>query len=511
MARLTGAAGVVAACLIAVTLQRAPLVWVDEVYFASAARSMASGGDGTPTVEPASAVSFPFPLLHGPIFFWLDGVALNWIGMSPAGGRFVSFAGALLTALAGAALVGLLTGSRPWALASFGMIMLTPEIGSAAANARMDTLAVGLEMSGLLAFVWGLSRPRRAALGGALAGVCWGAAMLTTTRAFPFGMAMTAAAAVALIRGRPFDRKALAAACAMTALLVASGLTAWSWQLGITPIDWSHRTFAAAQGTQNVAVSLGKSWSVSVTNVLTTALVVPALLALIAGPRRERATGGAIPFLLGAAILTATFPAIVGNDVFLRSIHFSLFLMVAAIGATGVLPDGARRRALVRWGACGILLMAGVRVIKTVDVFETWALRSPTAFDPLVTTHVPSGSVVVGYDEFYYYAVERNGSRFRSFRFDPWDYSTSALLAAWADRIHRQQAIPAQADFLLWPDDPHWPMPEKVQCARPFPVSRYDAGMSRSLLDRVPGLAGLGYLRRYPNTVLYRVPLGCVI
>jgi hypothetical protein len=513
VARSTCIAGLAAVCLLCVTLQRTPLVWLDEVYFVSAARSFAAGGDGVPAIEPASRANFPLPLLYGPVFFWLEGQIVTRFGASPLTGRLLPLSGAIFTGLAAAALTQILTQSPAWAMIAFGIVMLSPEIGSAASNGRMDTLALALELAGMAAFLWAVTRPARALPGGLVAGALWGAAALTTQRAFPFGVAVAAVTTVALVAGKPFDRRPLLLTSAVVSVVVLAAVSLWAHRWNVGPFDWLLRVAGANGGNSMVVIGLSKQWDVSVTNVLTSALLAPAAaIALFGAAKRESPASGHSRFVLGIGVLAAALAIAMTNRVFLRSIYFVLLPLVATLGLGSALDDGRARRWFLGLGAFGLLLFIGVRAVKTFDTFDTWNGRSPAAFDRLVADHVPAGSTVVGYDEFYLYAVLGHGSSFRSHQKDLWADEFAPMLAAWSDRLHRTPDADVRADFLLWPDGPLWTVPEHLACASRFPVARYDAPPVRSLLDRVPGYRSLASpLRLYPSTVLYRVPAGCTI
>ena len=509
MARLTSCAGIVAVCLLCVTLQRAPLVWIDEVYFASAARSVAGGGDGIPDIEPASNASFPLPLLYGPVFFWLEGQVVARMGASPFSGRVVSLAGAILTGVAAGVLTQLLTGSPAWAMAAFAAIMLSPEIGTTSGNGRMDTLALALELSGLVAFVWAAAQIRRAVPGGLVAGALWAMAVLTTERTFPFGAAVAGVTLTALAWGKPFDRKALLTSSLLAGGIVLLAITLWAQHWALSPVDWLRRVVAGNQDSEMLAVGLWKFWAPGLTYMLTPVLLAPALLIALLGTSKDsRPQLGPARFVLAIGAVAAALIMATTNAVFLRGVYFVPLLLIATLSLGCFLREDTRRMFL-RLGVCGLLLFAGVRAVKTIGIFETWSARSPEQFARLIGEHVPPRSTIVGYDEFYFYAVSAHGSTFRSFR--SWEIESPSLRAAWEDRIRRPAVADPQADFLLWPDDPRWPMPESLTCAAVSPVARYDAPSSRSWLDRLIVPGGLAALRRYPSTVLYRVPDGCRI
>ncbi len=513
VARSTCAAGLVAVCLLCVTLQRTPLVWFDEVYFVSAARSVAAGGEGIPDIEPASNVNFPLPLLYGPVFFWLEGQIVTRFGPSPLTGRILPLAGAVLTGIAAALLAQVLTRSAAWAMIAFGVVILSPEIGIAASNVRMDSLTLALELSGMSAFMWGVTRPGRTVPGGIIAGAFWGAAILTTQRAFPFGIAVAAVTAAALLIGKPFDRKRLLFAAAIVGAVVLAAVSLWARHWSVTPFEWLRRVTGANGANPMVAIGLSKEWDVGLTNVLTSALLAPlAAIASFGAMRRDSQAAGSSRFALAIGVLAAALMIVTTNRVFLRSIYLVLLPVVATLSLGSGLEDGRARRAFLRLGAVCLLLFIGVRAVKTFDTFDTWNARSPAAFDRLVADHVPRGSTVVGYDEFYLYAVLSQGSSFRSYQRDLWGDEFAPMLAAWSDRLRPSPHADATADFLLWPDGAPWTMPEYLACASRWPVARYDAPPARSLLDRVPGYRRLASpLRLYPSTVLYRVPAGCSI
>src|SRR6185436_7522323 len=148
----------------------------------------------------------------------------------------LSVAGALLIAGSGAALVGVLGGSRDRQAWAAALLLLSPELGRGATDGRMDTLAVGLGLGALAIFARGACDGRRPLLHGVAAGALLAAAALTTPRTYPF-VAMFFISVVAVLpfaaERRAWTRQLLASAAIVTlavgwwAVSARGGLGAW--------------------------------------------------------------------------------------------------------------------------------------------------------------------------------------------------------------------------------------------------------------------------------------------
>jgi 4-amino-4-deoxy-L-arabinose transferase-like glycosyltransferase len=504
--------GLAAFASLCVTVGRSPLVWIDEVYIAAATRS----ATGVPAISPPLPQNVSYEFLYGPVYFWLGRASFWLFGVSPTGGRAVCVAGALIAALGAAWLAFGTSRTLTWPLFALGAVMLMPDVGLSAANGRMDTLAVAFEVLGLAAFIDSIRRAGRWSTA-ALSGGCWIAAVLTTTRTFPFEAALVAGLIWLWIRARsiaPPDtaavRRATVVALATMIALFASRL-AW---LRVTPLDYLRRMIDATAGAHSVQlVGAMRDWSISPLQVASLVALLPPLVVLVGWRPRQRDRAALIAdYLLIVTLLnTALYIAIV-NQTFVRSIYFSVPLVAVLVAVTPrALPPRPLRRALAAWAGVVIVAFGAVQSAKLLDVWQTWHARSLDGIDALVRSHVPAGAVVAGDDEFYYYSVERSGARFQAYRPDPGaPYANfPGIRRAWGDHF-TDNAPFTPASYFIWPDDPHWPLPDPYRCVSGHSIGRYTPPASTaSVLDGVPTFQALAHRRRYPATVLYQLPSGC--
>jgi hypothetical protein len=141
-------------------------------------------------------------------------------------------------------------------------------------------------------------------------------------------------------------------------------------------------------------------------------------------------------------------------------------------------------------------------------VAQTWRSRDPAPLQQFVERWVPPGSLVFGYDQYYYYAVQNAGSTFRTWT--PTPFPPAAFGRPSGIRVEGDPS-PALADkrFLLWPvDGLPGPVPPSFACAVPQIVGRFrmsDAGPTG--IEHVGGFVPA--LHGYPDSMLYRLPADC--
>jgi hypothetical protein len=202
---------------------------------------------------------------------------------------------------------------------------------------------------------------------------------------------------------------------------------------------------------------------------------------------------------LGAAI----YWIVDANNVFFVSARsFTLQMLAAALAATPLVREGAARAWLrAAWAGVAALCLV-VAAGKMLELGVNWEARSPAALESFVAANVAPGSLVLGPDRYYVYAVEGAGARYRATNLQP--FRTAAGWGGTAP-AHAYEGAVGQPRFLLWADGEA--LDDRLQCARPFPAASFrpaaPEGRIRSLLARVIGRRG------YPASTLYRVPAGC--
>jgi hypothetical protein len=420
--------GLVGLTLLLATVERVPVVWFDESLVASIAHSLATDGSGVPPVLAPYSDVLPLHLVYGPAFFTLGAWALKLSGFSVLSLRVVSYAGACLLVASASALVRALTASRTAAYVCFALLALSPEVGWRATSGRMDTLAVGLELAGFAALVVALGPgPRRRAAGlCALAGVCWAGAVLTTPRTFPFFAAVALVGPAFLLLARA--RRRLAVALVWAGAIASALVTAWTLSEGLNPLSWLHVVYANTSASATTTLSgPNEGWVVSfpifgggtplAALVLLAAAVISACFAAVS--RRDyRSPEGE---LRGFAFLVLLVSSLVSLALASTPQHYGIYWALPLLPAALALcwpslsPDApaASRRCVAVSLACLAVLYVGIRCVKTAQALDTWRARDATLVESFVASQIPSGSLVYGPAEYYYYAVERSGSVYR--------------------------------------------------------------------------------------------------
>ncbi|HEY1910577.1 MAG TPA: glycosyltransferase family 39 protein [Vicinamibacterales bacterium] len=504
-------------------LSRAPIPWIDEVYLASVANSIAHDSEGVERLSPRPEWVDGYEKVYGPVFFQVESVFIKHFGLSPFTGRATAWLGAILLAAAAAYLVGIVGASPEWPAIAFALFTLTPEFSLVARNGRMDSIAIAFELIGLAFLLIATQERRRAWLTAAAAGFFWALAVLTTPRTLPLLAGMFVAAPVLLVP--PETRRAFARAIAVLAGSVLIGLALWSHSEGITIVGWAVRLWDSVKDdAYNIVLpghprywSLGPLTAVTPAVVIAGAIVLGAVgdLQLLARLHRARLPTEAPPsavrlaiwYLFVAAFFNGVFYLIVANYAFGISQYFVIPMFVVVLAAAAAT---AHRRPRAYWPMmAGSLVVAlgfgAIQTVKLVEVWQTWSGRDARLMEQFLERSVPRGSIVYGFDEYYFYAVEEVGSTFRTFNLT--HSGLNHLMVDLPPPAAEPQRSPA---FLLWPvDNPNAPFPEWFNCARSNEITKFDADVQAVGIERwLPGLFQ-SYRHGYPPTVLYRVPEGC--
>jgi len=509
----------ITAALMVVAIERSPLVWSDETYIASAAYSVSLGEGGIPTVLPPGRWNRPFPRAYGPVFFRLGALSIQLFGIRPIGVRLVSLAGALILAGSAYMLVRAFGGTQLWAWFAAAIVWLSPELGSSATNGRMDTLAAGFELLGLAVSVKAVGSPRRRSriMLTIATGIAWACAALCTPRTYPFLAAVAVIGAFIWWRRRHARQIAVVWAFALSQ--VATGLVCWLVLDGITQREWLSLLLTSTTTDQfNGPLSAtGRVWGISgkTTLIPVAALAAFAWVWILTVRRKAARLTPLVEATVMVTVMHAALYAVVFNYTFFAGIYFSLPLLATAVATSGVVDLARPRRIglVACWVAVGTVCLV-FRTAKLVEVLETWQARDPVPLERFVSAHVPVGSLVFGSDLFYFYAVTRSGSVFRTSTAEPYPGSPTigrrpAGVPSSNDQL-RQGAL-ASERYLLWPvDEATFEFPGNFSCARVGAIARFKPpASSGNILTRLPLFATFAYLHTYPATQLYRLPGTC--
>ena len=500
------------------SLTRVPIPWLDENYFASAAYAIALGRPGIPSILPPGPSYTPLSDAYGPVFFWVTALSIRLLGLSAFAVRLICAAGAVAAAAAAAWLLRRAGAAAGWPALAFALVTLSPEIGTTSANGRMDTFAIALEIAAFVALIVALERRERssAVFVSLAAGFCLLLAALTTPRTFPL-LAATFAVLVALLLLRRF-RAASATVLLCSGAVVAAGGLLWVRHLGSTPIRWMlwHLRSTQVDPQTRLVAGVTRDWNLDLRNSVTPAVTIVALLVIVVlhiwSWRRTNRLRLLVPIpllaLCAACLLNAAFHFEFTNHVFLSSSYFVVPMFVTTIAASVVAGDraSAPRTVLALWVTVAVLFAAG-RAAKYVEVRQTWDYRDPVPLVQFIERWVPRGSLVFGYDQYYFYAVEKAGSTFRAWT--PKPATLAPLMFGDAFDASRRPTTATTRRYLLWPTrGPLGGVPKTFACALPHVVATFSISTyTRVGVERLGGFdAGL---HGYPDTVLYEIPDDC--
>ena len=513
---LAWATGVICLLVSLAIIERAPVPWLDEVYLVSVANTVAQGPSRVERLVPRPEWVDGYEKIYGPVFFHTEAAFIRLFGLSPFSGRVAGWGGGVLLAAATVWLIFIVGGSREFAAMAFALMVLTPEFSVIARNGRMDSMAIGFELAGVASLLAALGGPRRAIPWGVVAGACWALAVLTTPRTLPFLAGLVVAAPI-LMADRATRAGFLQAIGCLFGVVLA-GVYLWADHLEITVIGWFWWLWDCVKDdVYNVALpGHQRFWALGAMTAVTPSAVVLGSVAIafialrlrptldtVRSPRRRR-----FWYLFFATSFNTVFYLVVANYAFGISQYFILPMLVVVMMATaaGLEAEPRLYRPVLAFWLVTALGLGGIRVLKYIEVWQTWALRDPKLMQQFVETWVPRQSIVFGDDQYYFYAVENAGSVYRTF-----NVLNSGLGQLKSESPRRQTVLPrVENSFLLWPvGDQNAPFPAWFNCAKANIVATYEATAEPIGIERLLPFAFLPYLHGYPATILYRVPPGC--
>jgi len=505
------------ACILGflVTIDRTPLPWTDEVTYASIARSLQLGEIGAPSMLRDSPNRVDHVAFYGPVFFYAATLCFERMGFSMTAFRAVSLVGALLVACAAAVLVLAFgeRGNRP--LWSFTLLLLTPELGYAATGGTMDTLAVGIQILALAAFVHGVRSGAQPTLYGAVAGILLALAALTTPRALPFVGAFIAGG-VLLPACLPPKRTRIVYIPLLAMIVSFAAIFAvWGTYAHGTPIDYlRYLAWVATHEDTDVTllptasrVWFFRPWAVVTTlfAIIGTFVAACSLCKQKVDSHREAVT---TTFGLAVGWINLVAGLCVMNFTFVYSTYFAIPLLAILLSLPRLTFPQVNSR-VVGLLITGLLTCdIGVRTAKYTRTAATWSARDPKVIQKFVRDHVPEGSDVVGPSRYYLYAVEGAGSRYLSD-----DFLSPADWARWIPSFDPKLVLPSAhhskitSRFLMWPA--HESLPDGYACAQKHEVASFRPAGHTLILGRGGPLGFASGAESYPPTNLYQLPVGC--
>ena len=496
-----------AALLVALAmLARSPLVWRDEMQFASLSYSWLHGGSGAPTIY-AEDPRFPMStFFYGPTFFAAGAAAFKLLGFSVASFRLVSWLGGLLLAWSAAALTRALGGSRNWSAACWLLVLLSPELGSTLSNGRMDTLAVAGELGGLVLLLRGL-QSRRAGLSwglSALAGVAWTCALLTTPRALQFFAGLALCAPLWLRAPRPQWQK-FVVCFSLAGLITGAGQCVWLLTQGETPLSWLRYLGYISSFCRHYTIIGGFRVIRPTMFWLLTPLVSLGLAVLLLARgkawRRVWDEGPALVWVVAAFVFQGLLTFLNTPRPESYPLYWGLPWLVTAlalVSASRSLTTEVSAQVCLGALLLAACLFGGARLLKITEVAAAWPGRNPQLLEDFARQHIPPGSRVAGPLAYYFYAVERAGATYR-FHEPLYDSYFPFLENKLNPAYPAATAQKYPANFLLWPEGE--PLPRSCHCSEADRVARFAPPVTDSWLTRLHRFGG-----GYPAANLYRVP-----
>ena len=514
IAWLLAGAAIAAFVFTVLSIARSPLVDVDEVYIASAALSLARHGRGVPTVLPAGPWNVPFPEAYGPVFFELAALSIRLFGLSAAAVRSVCLSGAMAIALAAGWLTWRAGSSRTWAICVAAILWFAPEIGRAATNGRMDTVAVAWEIAAMAMLV--AAEPlstRRAVTNGVLAGVFAGLALLTTPRAIVWAAGLAGAAAVALWHRRT-ARGALIAIVACGVSAVAC-VTVWTMAIGVGPLPYVLNLLESARHDGFNSMTTGvRAWSLHFVALASLAGALAVLVGLaVARASAPRDSAGPLTVLWGWTLTAAAIYVVRINHTFFREIYFVTPITIVALATAGTMRASAQgRRALVVGCAATAMLFITLRVVKSAQIIESWRGRDPAPLEAFFHANLPPEADVFALSRSYFYAVEQAGAHFKAFDAEPYGepFPGSPTMGRPPASALPDLRARVRGHLLIWPDE-GIPWDPAFQCAHDHPVARWVPVHGAGMLIRLPIFNRFADRLTYPATTIYQMPPSCPV
>ena len=222
----------------------------------------------------------------------------------------------------------------------------------------------------------------------------------------------------------------------------------------------------------------------------------------------RRLDASVLSLLLAAAWINLVLTMALFNITFGFAVYFAVPLLAVVLAAP---PRLTARHPVAAMLFAGALLSgnAGLLVVKYVRLAASWPARDPRRLETFVAAHVPRGSRVMGPEDFYFYAVARSGSKYRSI-----ERIRGAEWTRWVPLFDPDASeeegppSPETPRFMIWPRDRSaYPLVGRYACAVGHEIAVYQAPPDD--LRLIGPLAWKAGVPGYPDSVLYRLPPGC--
>ena len=498
------------------TVRYIPTPFADVQLYASIARARQLYGVGVPTItwnSPAAVDHIPF---YGPVFYDFVAASVEIFGFSLVSFRLVSLFGTALFVLGTVMIAREFSGARNGPLLAAVLLLLSPEVNTAAATGAMHMLAIGFEVMAMAVFAAKFDRRRNGAWRGVLAGLFMGLAGLTTPRSYQFIFAFFCAGLIPAL----FASATKAVRYRLTAAFVTLAVIflVWTTYSHGSPIAWTrYMAYIFSHEDTDVALlpTAVRNYSFHWSGLVTLAAVligsfVTARSVSAPGSGREEGARGALVFLLACTWIQLVTTMVTLNYTFANS-EYILLPAFAVLVSWPRVRIAVPRRIVVAAVTLLLAVDAGILARRYAFAVVTWESLDPQYLDAFVKQHVPPGSTVVGPEAPFFFPVEMAGSRYRTLEPRSW-----ADWARWVPEVEpealrvvaRFPVEPTGARFLMWIDGA--PLPEGYECADGHATARYEAPLvvpdaprwMQRAQELTPG---------YQTSTLYRLPDGCPV
>jgi hypothetical protein len=421
---LFGVAFTLAAAFVLLGPARSPMIWIDEVFYAEAGRSLAAGQFGAPIFGGLRGLDHAFHF-QPPGFPLTLAAVYSVAGVSPLSTRLPGMLAFLGLGLAVAALLaqkGAREGLSPLLpVLGASLVWFDPWLLSIARSGRPDMLALLFAFGGVC-LVSGRGASK-AVGGGALAGLA----------GLVHPVVGVSAAGLALSQCWRRTKAGLGRA-GLVSLGVGVALLPWMlWVLSDLPV-WEEQFLGHVAGAATIADSSGENhrpvYVRPFEHLWGYFRVMPATVLLASLVLRPRWLRG-VPALVGVLGVVALCLAAAEN--------FSKFATpflypLLALGWARALANSEGRRRTGLWAAALLVLanLLALCLLKTGVLVTQWNDRDPARLDALMARHSEPGDVVLVMPETYFAALNsgtapRYWSPLRGLRVTPSDADRAAL------------------------------------------------------------------------------------
>ena len=391
-------------CYHLIILDRSPLPWFDETYFASLALRFQRNGDFYPEIAPLLEFYYPQAKAYGPVYFILIGSMFKIWGFGIFQMRFLSLACAFVFIAIANQILKQSKVKLAYRLGFFLLMVFDTIFLQNAHSGRMDTMALCFASLGILYVMKAKDKPWL--MWYFLAGVAYGLALLTTPRIAIVLTGPSLVLAVSFFRN-PSWRKVYGSALLVVTCFLLYGIWVY-WGFGGPQGAWQYYFGKPKEALYFQSLASGYMNShFYVPRSQYPALFAGALLVGILFLKKKIN----LPPLVSCCLTNLFFYYYLVNDTGIYSVFSMPFVYLALVYAMAHLDAVP---AVLKLGFFCFLCIFNILIfsLKNSLILSTWKSRDIGEVTRQIGAVVPAGSRVIG-DEVYYYSVLEAGSNFQ--------------------------------------------------------------------------------------------------